>query len=391
MTIHVCTSPDDLPGERVGSLTTEDWSTVAWCARPDDRRGASLVYDGLVATGVDWRANPAVRLDIDTDLRHLRARLHVAHTRTLVLGNAHWTTPTARKTIIDLAQQTGGDLYLCYTDGEGTTSKNSGILDDAHRHGWAVHPSEEFPLGRPICSDPQQKATDESPARSVPGLPTVGFPMFRHWCRQLLRADDFRTVDRWYLDAYRAASAVAPEDRQAAGELAAAQLAAGSRSETITRLRAIQAAWFRAGVVWNLPISTLDAWRSHEFTPKPTRADYARLSALHNPRTAAVAVLASVGVDTEDMPAITAADIAGADGTATAGLPREALRPLAIHHAHTGGALLRQERPRTLAQEIKYLTTQFDFPLQVRRGPRTTSRHPLHPDALDLRPYTKAA
>ena len=382
--IHVCTSPEDFPGERVRALTTGDWTTLGWTARPDDRRGASLLADGLEATGVDWRLSPVRRLETDEDRRHLIARCTSAGTHTLVLGNGHWTTQTSRRLIMGLAAEIGADLYLCYTDGEGTNAKNSGVLDDAAVFGWPVYAADEFPLPRPTPASPSSQ-TPNSVYQAQPPVPTVGFTMYRHWCKKLLSGAEFAHLDRWYHDAYTAAGTIDPHDRVSVAQLAIGQLADVGRAEAITRLRAMQAALFRRGVVWNLPISALDSWRRHQYRPVATPADYARLSALATPRTAAAAVLASVGLRAGDMGTITSADITGEPGTPTAGLGAQALRMLDVFRRYTDGQLFSGIQSRVIASDIKFLNFQFGFPLPDARGGSKAPRAHLDPDSLDLR------
>lgn len=391
-TIHVCTAPDDIAGEQVWRLSSPDWSTLAWTARPDDRRGASLISDALAATGVRWQHNPAIRLDTNLDLRHLRARMHVARTSALVLGNAHWTTSPSRRVILDLADDAGCDLYLCYTDGEGTTVKGTGILDDAYRNQWTVHPAEEFPLARidratPTATEVPKGGFPGSEEAPVPDISTAGFELFRHRCREILDGQALSQVEGWYADAYRAVLELDPADRTALSALAVDQLAQGSRSRAIARLRGMQAAVFLSGQLWTMSIPALDDWRAQGHAPRPTAQDYARLAQLRSPRTAAVASLSGAGLTPKAMIEITREDICGSPGSATEGLPDEALRPLAILEHFTRGRLLGNEVPRVLSRDVKFLSQQFGFPIHLSRGGNHRARHALEPESLDLRHY----
>lgn len=395
-TVFVCAAPEDLPGERTTHLTTPEWSTLGWAARPSDTHGASLIYDGLAATGVDWRVNLASKLDIVSDRAHLQARLRTADCQCLAIGNSHYLTPSVRKVALTLAGSIGADLYFIYEDGSGTNIKQSGVLDEAERRGWTVLSAQEFPFDTPRpaplpCTD---TANDSSTSKHTFGeapltVPTVDFTMFRAWCRSLLTPQDFTTIDRWYREAYDHASRLDIHDREAISALAVEQLHDRRRAEAITRLRGMQAALFRNGAVWNLRLTALDGWRSGGERPTPTDHDYARLVQLRDARTAAVAVLASLDITPQQMTTLSWEDMSAQPGTCTEGLTAAALRPLSILRELTNGDMLRTTSPHRNAISIKFLAYQFGFPLKVDRAKNGRATSVLDPDALDLRPYSQ--
>lgn len=225
---------------------------------------------------------------------------------------------------------------------QGRLAVSSGLLvannprNDAARHGWPVYPADEFPF-----TPADQSHASGTLAQDVkePIVPTVGFGLFRNWCRQLLTHDEFAAIDTWYQDAYQAAATIDPHQPEEVAALAVRQLGDVGRAEAITRLRAMQAALFRRGVVCNLRVSALDAWRRHQHIPAATTRDFARLTALSHPRTAAVAVLATIGLMHSDMRAVTPADVIATAGTITEHMLAEALCPLDIYIRYTEGKL----------------------------------------------------
>ena len=390
-TISVYQTPDHLPGERAHNLVTADGAQIAWGARPDDRRGASLIFDGLAATGVDWRVNPPTRVDIDLDGRHLAARLRARGTRTIIITNAHYLVPTVRTVAISLAEAVGADLTFSYEDGHGTTLHQTGLLDDAERNDWPCYPEDEPPFTIPDPADnPPATATGPTSETDFPPIiATVGFALFRAWNRHLLTPGQFRQVDDLYCATYYD---VRNQDTDAStvSRLANQHLAQPTRPQAITALRAMQAALFRNGVTWRLPLATLDAWLESTGSRPPTDHDYRRLQQLDDPQKPVVAILISLGYQANELHQVRLT----ADGYLTTpekpptAVPAAALLPLQVAADIYDGKLLTCSRPRTQII-IKELTQQFGFPLPQRRVMDHSRQSLLAPDNLTLVHYRK--
>ena len=382
-------TPTTLPGERWARLITPDGSQFAWAARPDDRRGASLIFDGLAATGVDWRVNPPIRVDIADDGDRLVARLRVRGTKQIIVTNAHYLVPPTRQIAIDLAQRVGADLVFSYEDGHGTTLHRSGLLDDADRFGWPCHPETEPPFTiAPVDRAPTDERSEPSPFPPV--IATVGFGLFRHWNRQLLTSREFTHLDELYCSAYEQTRAVADPDTEQIAALAHTLLNRPTRPAAITALRAMQAALFRNGVLWRLPLSSLDAWRESPDSHTITDHEYRRLTKLHNPETAAIAVLAALQIPTNEMQnaRLTGSTLTIPGKAAPVAVPDAAIFPLQVAAELTGGPLVTGSQ-RQINLTVRYLTQQFGFPLPAPRG-QTDQRRPLmHPDDLIVLHYRK--
>lgn len=383
------TSPD-LPGERYARLITDDGTQFAWAARPDDRLGASLIFDGLAATGVDWRVNPPLRVDIKNDGAHLVARLRVRGTNLIIITNAHYLVPPVRQVAINLAADVGADLVFSYEDGHGTTLHSSGLLDDAERYGWPCHPEDEPPFI--VAAEPaavEQAAQTDSGTSFPPVISTVGFGLFRAWNRELLTAEQFTQLDQLYCHVYRHTRDQAEPDTETVARLAHQHLNQPTRAQAVTALRAMQAALFRNGILWRLPLSNLDAWRESPDSITTTDQDYRRLTELNDPHTAAVAVLASLNIPTDAMKGsrLDGTTITGPDIDTTP-VPEAALFVLRVAAEMNGGPLVTRPE-RNINSAIRYLAQQFGFPLPITRGPREVRRALMHPDYLHLIDYRK--
>ncbi|MCO5298878.1 MAG: hypothetical protein M9886_02895 [Candidatus Nanopelagicales bacterium] len=389
-TIRCYQTSADLPGERSARLITDDGTQFAWAARPDDRRGASLIFDGLAATGVNWRVNPPLRVDIRNDGAHLAARLRVRGTKLLIITNAHYLVPPVRQTAINLAADVGADLVFSYEDGHGTTLHSSGLLDDADKYGWPCHPDDRPPFIVPEEPVEVEPATQTDSGTAFPAvIATVGFGLFRAWNRELLAPDQFTQLDRLYCDVYRHTREHTDPDTAVVARLAHQHLNQPTRAQALTALRAMQAALFRNGILWRLPLSSLDAWRESPDSVTATDRDYQRLTELNDAQTAAIAVLASLNIPFDAMrgsrlnsTTITSPDIAATPA------PDTALFVLRVAAELNGGPLITRSQ-RDINYAIRFLTQQFGFPLPVTRGPRETRRALMHPDYLHLIEYRK--
>jgi hypothetical protein len=387
MTISVCMTSEALPGERVGVLSKQDWSVLAWPARPADRRGASLIADGLAATGVDWRVNIPSRSTIEHDSAFLFARMTVGHTRAVVIGNAHYLTPPSRKVIEAITTKVGADLFYMYEDGTGTTLHGTGILDEAQRLGWLHIQDDELPVdsaGEP----PNPEPSDKPPGWCGVCVPDIGFPFFRHWCRRLLPAEQWILVDRSYRAAYEAVMGLPDVSMELLADCAATQLRTDTPAEMVTRLRAMQAAVFTRGFIWNIAIPDLDVWHSGSGFRLPTDDDFRQLAKLDNPLTPAIAVLAAAGLTADEAKGAKIVD----DKTVSTPsrnirVSEEGMRHLRVLESTTNGQMLKGASPRQISEQIKFLSQQFGFPLAVARGPRKGATSPLHHSALDLVTY----
>lgn len=398
-TVRICIAPPTLPGERVHLLTTESWSQIGWAARPDERRSGSLWFDALAATGVNWEANPIVKLDLTRDRAILEARMRSGATRHIIIGNAHYLSKPIRSELVDFADHNNVDATLMYEDGMGTNDKNWGLVDDAHRLGWeqVSVPSSPITLDGTRVSltrDCYHYAPPETASVSAGGgefpamIPTVGFGHFRHFCRTLLHPDEFAAVDREYTTAYQHALATTPTNPSTLAAEAAHLLRVADRNKALTRLRGMQAALFTLGYIWNLDIPTLHAWLEAFTHSDVTDADYARLLQLRDPETAAIGVLASLG-HTEQT--TTAARLVEGEVSTPAGQVRPtptAARILRIAaETHSDRQTLVSCSPRVNRQQRQFLAEQFGFPLTVVRGDPQRARPLLQPDSIDLRNY----
>lgn len=390
--ISVYQTPPHLPGERAQQLTTIDGTQIAWAARPDDRRGASLIFDGLAATGVDWRVNPPLRVDINGDGRHLMARLRVRGTQRIIITNAHYLVPTVRTVAIDLAGQVGADLIFTYEDGQGETIHGTGLLDDADRYDWPCYPEDEppFHIPTPPHTATTTSAGDTDPeVRFPPVIATVGLGLFRAWNRHLLAPQEFAALDGLYCTTYYETRSH-DTDPATISTLASRLLAQPLRAQSITALRAMQAALLRNGVIWRFPLSTLDAWRASSQSREPTDHDYERLLQLSDPQKPAVAVLVSLGypIDTLTNVRLTSDGHLSSPNFPTKTIPESALMPLRIAANLNNGALVTVDARRINAI-IRELTQQFDFPLPQLRGRPEYRRPILDPGRLALLNYRK--
>lgn len=151
----------------------------------------------------------------------------------------------------------------------------------------------------------------------------------------------------------------------------------------------MQAALFRNGILWRLPLSRLDAWRESPSSVSPSDHDYHRLAHLRDPETAAIAVLAAhhIPIDLMSTTRLTGATVTGPDIEPTP-IPEAALPPLLIAAELNNGALVNRS-PRKISVTIKYLTQQFGFPLPTPRSPTQTTPLMMRADDVQLVPYRK--
>lgn len=387
---------NELPGERFRRLITPDGTQMAWAARPGDRRGASLIFDGLASTGVDWRVNPPLRVDIDNDRAHLVARLRARGTTKIIITNAHYLSSPIRQVAIDIAAEAGTELVFAYEDGHGTNERKCGLLDDADRLGWSCYPEDEPPFTilderAPQISGPDGTVDGEPnnghPADFPTLIATVGFPLFRNWNRQLLPEPEFAAFDRLYCSAY-SATLETDTTPEAISRLAQQLLEQPLRTQAITALRGIQAGLFRLGVLWKFTLSDLDKVRTSTEARQATDHDYLRLQQLHDPNHAAIAALIGLGYTPEELPHLRLSDdnhITSPDKEPKV-VPAAALLPLQVAADLNDGKLVSGGN-RVISAAISALTGLFEFPLPQTSGRRTLSKSALAPSKLHLCHY----
>lgn len=398
--IRICCAPPSLPGERAKLLTTNDWSQVGWASRVADRRGASLWFDGLEATGVKWEINPVRKANIAEDRTILGTRMTAARTRHIVIGNAHLLEVSPRAELIAFAQSLGADLTLVYENGTGRHLHGQGLVDVALENDW-----EHITFGdRPFTLDGTNITEDGSgeydyEARTIgqsasdlpvypATVPTIGFGHFRSYCRRALNASDFAQVDREYRATYGAIVAMPVITEKTVGLSAEQNLAGPTWAQTVTRLRAMQAALFRCGYLWAIDLSTVQHWHSVSQVAEPNFSD---LLAIRDPQTAAIAILCSVGYSPGGMKKarfVGTASITTPDVPIT--LEPDAALILRVAAASTKTGEFTTKSEAGIREDIRFLAEQFGFPLRQIRGGAVRARPTFDSKNIILRPITEA-
>lgn len=167
------------------------------------------------------------------------------------------------------------------------------------------------------------------------------------WNRELLSPIEFDRLDALYCDVYRDTRQLPEPDTACISALADRVLNQPTRAQAVTALRAMQAALFRVGILWRLPLSSLDEWRESSDSRKPTPQDYRRLVQLHDPQRAAIADIAALTVAPDMMRRLRLPDgHLCAPGRDPLPVPEYALLPLLVaagdeqretrHQRHTG-------------------------------------------------------
>ena len=383
--VQICVAPSEWEGDYAQSLTTDDWSHVGWTARPADRRGLSLISDALESTGVDWRVNPCIRLDVEPEMKHLIARLSVAETQDLYVGNAHLLNTTCRNLVITLSQAVSAGLTLFYEDGFGSNDKNNGIADYAQRMGWphtlAGDCSLPQPQEGPVSST--KTATQKREGSFPDVVPTSGFPYFRHDCLKTLAKREFANVDREYKAAYRHILALPSLTPEALAEVAET-LPHDHPALSLTRLRGSQAACFKRRCLWKVRPADLHTHLDRKRSRTPRLRDYERLLQLRDPQYGAIAVLSAHGLSGEEMVKATlvVTGVLQVSGRQIELTPLEN-RVLEISAATLDGPVVDYGKLR-IAQIQKFLRYQFNFPLGNPRGGARSPREPLAADSIQL-------
>ena len=396
--IRVSEQPTSLPGERVQLLTRPDWSQVAWGARPSDRRGASLWFDGLASTGVRWQDNPLTRVDVDRDRAILAARLHQSpQPRHILIGNAHYLRPSLRDEVIEFAAEIGAALTLGYEPGQGHLLHNTGIVDEALANDWEqvifhknpaliVEGTEVRRTRGGIRQDTQRNTEntdapqdfDETPTDSGT-VPNVGFLHYRNWCRALLPPDQFRGLDRHYKRTFMATLDLPVIDRDRLLDLLHSLAHDTPWAQALTHLRAAQAAAFWRGHTWPITLEDFSAWRHHG-PATLSDADFALLEQQADPAAAPIALMTISNLSRHSMlraayDPTTHQITSSREPDRHIVVPRPARRLIGIANDYFDGRLLRTTTARAIKRTQQFLALYLGLPLTVNE-----SYSKIHPD-----------
>ncbi len=398
-TIRVSEQPLALPGERFHLLTRPDWSQVAWAARPSDRRGASLWFDGLASTGARWPDNPVTRVDVERDRAILTARLKQApQPRHLLIGNAHYLNASVRDAVIDLAASLNASLTFGYEAGHGHLLHGTGIVDQALANDWEQVVFHKNPplivkgtkvkrtrggiTQIPPASPPQQANADNSPGTPPDSgtVPTVGFLHYRNWCRALLAPRQFRRLDRQYQRTFAAVLALGTLNRDSLLDLLHPLVVDSPWEQAVTHLRATQAATFWRGHTWPITLDDFSTWR-HQPPAILTDADFTLLEQQADPSAAPIALMTIHNMPRHSM---LRATYNTTDHTITSSrdpdhpisVPPAARRLVGTAHDYFDGPLLgTTATARVIKKTQQFLALQLGLPLTISE---TYSK--VHPD-----------
>lgn len=262
-------------------------------------------------------------------------------------------------------------------------------MTDAARCNWPCLPEHEppFEIPQPQTAPAPEQEKDQGAFPRI--ISTVGFGLFRSWNRQLLTPTEFSLLDDLYCHTYKD-TRTRHIDAETLSDLAHTHLAQPLRSQAITALRAMQAAVFRNGVVWRLPLSSLDSWLASTDSRQPSDHDYERLQQLNDPEKPAVAILISLGYPTEALKTVrlnSDGKVSG-PGQPTRPVPPSALMPLRVAADLNNGQLV-TVGPRRIHEIVRELTQQFGFPMPQLHGRQDLRRRRLSAENLTLTYYRR--
>lgn len=396
--IRVGEQPLHLPGERFHLLTRPDWSQVAWAARPSDRRGASMWFDGLASTGVRWQDNPVTRVDVERDRAILTARLKQApQPRHLLIGNAHYLNPPVRDAVIDFADSLQADLTFGYEAGQGHLLHGTGIVDQALANNWeqvifhdnpalVVKGTKVKRTRRGIRQVTPPPAGEHSPTSDAATaaedrltVPTVGFLHYRSWCRSLLSPTQFREIDDHYQRTFVAILALRTLARDILLDLLHPLVVDASWDVALTHLRATQAAAFWRGHAWPITLEDFSTWR-HASPARLTDADFPLLERQADPGAAPIALMTIYDVPRHHMQRATYHPrshriTTSRDPDLAIVVPPAARRLISVSNEYFAGPLLGNTSARSIKRTQEFLAQHLGLPVAASE---TYSK--IHPD-----------
>lgn len=268
-------------------------------------------------------------------------------------------------------------------------------------------PAEHLDWDTYISEHPTRPATDEPDGPpdgyTFDNLPTVDFLVFRHTVRRTNTAEVFAAIDRDYVNAYRAATTLAPGIDAILAHLDTITWPANSTAPILVAIKATQAALFQRGWLLRARSDQLIGTLTSERHPRPTDQNWAALRAYIRPERSASAALYLLGVPAPDLPTLTIAEVTQAlDDGALRGrsiplaarplLSAELLRRTSEGYTDTDRYLtLPTANPRRHLEFIIDARRDLDLPIDGRSIRTANSTHQtrlLYTLGLDLQALT---
>ena len=272
------------------------------------RRPLPFVQDLLAALGCKDDVAGAGR-HVERDLEHCTAWLHALDVKDLVLVDAQWLHPTLLATAIEIATSANVDLWLvCQQPVEPSW--------DTTIAAWPHHAAQQSDL---TAKFPTETDTFDGDGRLFPRVVDAPWVTFRSTCRDLLPEDDFRTVDRRFVEALDAGLNAFDDneldEQTVLQHLYARCQGSGTFDEMLVEARASQVAAWRRGWLVQIDINQFTAVA--RTLPTRTQLDrpdwWQRLRIYPEPWRGTVCALAAVGLGCTTMTTITVGhiDLAG--------------------------------------------------------------------------------